>query len=277
MNVATKRLAGRALRFLSPANCWRHAAFHHRDPVGERIGLRLVMSDEDRRHPVLVEQVLDAAAQHRAQLRLELAHRLVEQIEVGAAHQRAGQRGALLLAARDRGRITLEDRFDLDERRDLGDAPLALLARHPRALQREADVLAHRQRRIERIALEGHGDVAGRGRQAVDDPAAEVDGAGGGFLETGDHAQRRCLAAARGAEKRDDLALVHRHIERLHRMHRRLAAPGIDLVDILDGKGRRHVRPSRPRPAPRPSPSPARPGGRSARRSQRRRAGYARG
>ena len=113
----------------------QHAAFHHRDAVGQRIGLGLVVGDEDRGHAALHAEVLDAAAQHGAQLRLELAHRLVEQIEVGVAHQRAAEAGALLLAAGDRRRIAVEDVLDLEQFGDrLRPLGATSLCGQPRAL-----------------------------------------------------------------------------------------------------------------------------------------------
>ncbi len=94
----------------------QHPAFHHRDPVRQRVGLGLVMGDEDRRHRAVLEQTFQPAAQHGAQLRLELAHRLVQHIKIGVAHQGPRQRCALLLAARNRIGIAIEDRFDFDQR-----------------------------------------------------------------------------------------------------------------------------------------------------------------
>ena len=80
-------------------------------------------------------------------------------------------------------------------------------------MQREGDVLADRQRRVERVELEHHGDVALRGRQVVHALAGDDDVARGGALEPGDHAQRRRLAAARGAEQADDLAGRDREVD----------------------------------------------------------------
>ena len=85
--------------------------------------------------------------------------------------------------------------------------------------QREGDVLAHGQRRIERIALEGHGDAAPRRGSAWMGLPASVIAPLRHVLEAGDHAERRGLAAARRAEQRDDLARLDVERHRLHRMH----------------------------------------------------------
>ena len=77
------------------------ALLHHRDPVGQRDRLGLVVGDEHGRHLVLDQIVLDPRAQDRAQLRLELGHRLVEQRERRRAGPRRG-RGWCAAAGRPR-------------------------------------------------------------------------------------------------------------------------------------------------------------------------------
>jgi hypothetical protein len=69
--------------------------------------------------------------------------------------------------------------------------------------------------RVERVALEHHGGAAlGRGRVvgalAVDQQLALADA-----LQPGDHAQRRALAAARGADEDHELAVAHLEVEAL--------------------------------------------------------------
>ena len=89
--------------------------------------------------------------------------------------------------------------------RDLLLDDLLALARH---LQREGDVLAHRHVRIERIGLEHHRQPA-LGRRLVGHVrAVELDDAGRRVLEPGDQPQQRGLAAARGADEDDELAVL---------------------------------------------------------------------
>ena len=84
-------------------------------------------------------------------------------------------------------------------------------------LQAEADILADRHVRPDGVALEDHRHAA---------PLRRHDGVGGGEgvavdldrarrrrHEAGDHAQGRGLAAARGAEQGDELALLQRQVE----------------------------------------------------------------
>jgi hypothetical protein len=72
------------------------------------------------------------------------------------------------------------------------------------AVQRHCDVLADRQRRIQRIELEDHGDVAPLRRQLVHPLPRDHDVARRRPLQPRDHAQGRRLAAARRAEQREE-------------------------------------------------------------------------
>ena len=85
-----------------------------------------------------------------------------------------------------------------------------LLLRHAAHPQGEADVLVDAHVRVERVALEHHGDVAVAGVDAADRLAADDDLAGGRLLEPGDHPHRRGLAAARGAEQHQELLVGDR-------------------------------------------------------------------
>ena len=72
---------------------------------------------------------------------------------------------------------------------------------------------ADRQVRVERVALEHHGHVAVLGVDVVDDAVADGDRAVTELLEPGHEAQRRRLAAARGAEQDEELAVGDRQGE----------------------------------------------------------------
>ena len=76
-------------------------------------------------------------------------------------------------------------------------------------MKRHRDVLPDTQRRIERVELEDHGDVALLRRQVVHALPRNDDVARRGAFEAGDHAQRRRLAAARRAEQANDFAGRH--------------------------------------------------------------------
>ena len=83
----------------------------------------------------------------------------------------------------------------------------------PRRFEPERDVVHDAHVREERVGLEHRVDVAlvGAGRRDVG--VADEDLAGGRRLEPRDHPQRRRLAAARGAEQREERALRDRQVE----------------------------------------------------------------
>ena len=64
----------------------------------------------------------------------------------------------------------------------------------------EGHVLEYGHMGVEGVILEHHRDVPILGRHVVDQLVADINLARGGFLEPGDHAQGRALAAARGAD-----------------------------------------------------------------------------
>jgi len=57
------------------------------------------------------------------------------------------------------------------------------------SFQRKRYILVDREVRVERVALENHGDAAFARRKIVDHAAANEDIAGRGRFQSGDHAQ----------------------------------------------------------------------------------------
>ena len=108
------------------------AAVHDRDPVGHRERLFLVVRHVDERRPELVLDPLQLELHLLAQLHVERAERLVEQQRRGPVDERARERDALLLAARELARPPALEPFELDDAQDLVHA-LAVLARAARA------------------------------------------------------------------------------------------------------------------------------------------------
>ena len=80
------------------------AAVDHRHAVAEQGGLGEVVRHEQRGHARLAQQLAELAARVRARSRVERRERLVEQQRPRLARQRACERHALALAARERGR-----------------------------------------------------------------------------------------------------------------------------------------------------------------------------
>ena len=94
----------------------------------------------------------------------------------GVAHQRAAERHALLLAARELARLALEQMRHVEH---LAPPPCTLLVDlglgQLAHLQREGEVLVDRLLRVERVVLEHHRDVPVLGVEIVDHAVADDD------------------------------------------------------------------------------------------------------
>ena len=136
MKPATKRLRGRVVELERRADLLDAAAAQHHDLVGHRHRLDLVVRDVDHRRPQALVQRGDLRAHLHAQLGVEVRQRLVEQEDRRLAHDRAADRHALPLAARELRRPALEQRVELQQLRrglhlgvDLARAACAMFSR----------------------------------------------------------------------------------------------------------------------------------------------------
>ena len=154
------------------------------------------------------EQIAQLAADHPPGLEIERGQRLVQQQQPGIEHQRAGQRGALLLSAGERVRPTRAELRNPRPPERFGHARRDLTARRPRRLEPEADVLPNREMGEERVVLRHVPDVAlpGGNRDARlgvrVDLAVEHDSSGIRLIQAGGETKDRGLAGA---------ALAHQH------------------------------------------------------------------
>jgi hypothetical protein len=147
-------------------------------------------------------------------LRSSALKRLVEQQQVRREDQRAGQRHALLLAARELARQAVGERAELHQPERVAHLPVDLRLRGAADLEREGDVARHGEMREQRIALEHHAEVALLRRQVLDRLAVQQDAAAGRRDEARDRHQHGGLARAGGPEQRQELAArdVDRHL-----------------------------------------------------------------
>ena len=183
------------------------------DLVGESHRLRLVMRHIDHRRAELGMKLRQFKAHLHAQFRVEVGQRLVEQENLGLAHERPADRDPLALAARKLGRTTVEIGLELQDARDFERALVLHLSRLAGDGEREGDVLPHRHMRVERVGLEHHGDAPLRRRHVGNVDVVDEALAGRDRLESGDHPEQRRLAAAGRAEQRGERAFIDREAE----------------------------------------------------------------
>ena len=102
---------------------------------------------------------------------------------------------------------------------------------HPLEGEAEGDVVKHRHLGVEGVALEHHGYLPLPGAQLVGPLAVDEEFAVGDVLQSGDHPKGGGFAAARRADKDDELPFVNLQVEVVHRM----VAVGVDLIDVFQG------------------------------------------
>ena len=142
------------------------ARVHHGHPVGHHERLLLVVRHVDERDPDRLLDALELDLELLAHLQVERPERLVEQQHLGLHHERARERHALLLAARELARLALLDCSAAARARGPRvPAPRAAGLRRPTLLEAVGDVVEHVQVREQGVRLEDGVHVALVGRQ----------------------------------------------------------------------------------------------------------------
>jgi hypothetical protein len=165
-----------------------------------------------------------------AQLGVEVRQRLVEQEHRGRAHERPADGDTLPLAARELLGPAVEVGIDPEGARGRRDLAADLGRRLPAQREREREVLVHRHVRVERVALEHHGDVASRVRGVGDVARPDVDAARARLLQPGNDPQGRGLAAPGRTDQDHELTARDREVQ----VGDRSAAAVAALVPLLD-------------------------------------------
>ena len=155
-----------------------------------------------------------------AERRVEVGKRLVEQEDLGLAHDGAADGGALALAAGELLGLALEQRLDLQDAGGFGDAAGDLVGWRAGHAQTERQVLFHRHVRIKGVGLEDHRHLAFARRQAGDVAALDADRAGGDAFQSAHHAQERGFSAARRTDEDGELAGADREVDALDHLDR---------------------------------------------------------
>ena len=223
-----EEVVGVVVEDLGRGDLLQHPELHHGHPVAEGHRLGLVVGDVDGRHVEVALELADLRTHLHPQLGVQVAQRLVHQERLRLTHDGPAHRHPLPLAAGEVARPAAQLLGEAEDPGRLLDPRVQLGLGHLAQLQPEADVVAHVQVRIERIGLEDHRHVTVPGRHPVDHPVADLDLALGDRLEAGDHAQRGGLAASRGADEDQELAVRDLHAEVPHGS----GAVGVDLPHV---------------------------------------------
>src|SRR5262249_36411464 len=106
-------------------------------------------------------------------------------------------------------RPAVEQMIDAKQLRSPRHLLVDLDTRHSLGTQWKGDVVAHREVRVEAVALEHHRHAAGARWNIVDDVAADQKVAACLLLEPADDTQKSRLAAAGGAEQNHEFPVRH--------------------------------------------------------------------
>src|SRR5215471_7187585 len=123
---------------------------------------------------------------------------------------------ALALTARQLTRKAAEQMRQAEDCRRAIDALVDLALGRAAKLHGKRHVGGNGHVRVERVVLEHHGHVALFRRQVVDHAIADADFAGGYVLKSGDHPQQGRFAAARWADKNDELTVLDRDVDAMN-------------------------------------------------------------
>ena len=178
---------------------------HDPEARAERHRLLLVVGNHDERHPQALLDIDELKLGMLAQLLVQGGQRLVEQQQFRPLHQRACQRDALALAAGELVRLARTEATHLHDLEYLLHLAPDVGAAHALLLESERHVLLDVHVREERVGLEHHVHRALVGRNGAHVRAIDVQGARGGCLETGQHAQQRRLARTGASQQAEDL------------------------------------------------------------------------
>ena len=217
--VAHKGRGGVIVHLIGRTNLLDAALVEHRDAVGQGQGFLLVVGDINGGDAEIPLHLLQLIAQLHAELRVQVGQRLVHTDDGRPRHQRPGNSHALLLAA---GQLAdgllqlLVGQVNLP-----GDLPhllVDLLLFQLLDLQAEGNVVIHRHRGEQGIALEHNADVAILDGYVGNILAVHIHRALDRLNKAGDGAQRGGFAAARRAQEGEELPLPDLHVDAVQRL-----------------------------------------------------------
>ena len=185
------------------------AVIEHRDPIGHRQRFALIVGDEDKGDTQLALQLLQLALHLLAQFEIQRAERFVQQQHPRPIDQRARQRHALPLAARQVRRLAFGNETERHALQRLlrPRQPLAFSdALHHQAV---GDIFQHRHVREQRVILKHGIHVALIRRQVGGFLAVDANRAGSELFKAGDQAQAGGFARAGRPEHGEEFPVLN--------------------------------------------------------------------
>ncbi len=140
---------------------------------------------------------------------VECPEGLIHQDQLTLEDQGAPKGRSLRFAAAEGGGATLQQVVDVEELRDLPDAPPDLLGRHPMLDEAVGHVVEDVHVGEEGVVLGNVAHASVLGREPGDVPAVQRHAASGGNLEPHDTLEQDGLARSRRAYEADVVAALH--------------------------------------------------------------------
>src|SRR5665213_4316929 len=194
--------------------------------VAERVRLLEVVGRQEHRGPA-VAQLADLRPEVRPGLGIEAGGGLVEKDKAGPVHQADGDVETAPLAARVRLRLAGRAALDLEGLEQLSGTDLGLALAHPVEAPLEHKLAAPRLDDVAAARLADVADAASHQASLGEQVGARDHGLTARRREQGrEHAQRRRLARAVGAEEAEDLAVAHLEVDATHGLDGASAAGG---------------------------------------------------
>ena len=164
-------------------------AVHDDDPVSERHGFDLVVSDVDHVFLDLLTHQGKLCPHLAAQFGIEIGERLIKQENAAVLGQSAGHGDTLALTARERAGLAVEEFGQANHLSDLFDLGVDFCFRLLCQTQGKRDILGDVHMRVERIVLKDHRQITLFGFEVTDRLVVDVNLAFRDRFKSCDHPQ----------------------------------------------------------------------------------------
>ena len=222
--LVNERRGGMIVDLIGGADLFNLAVVDHHHAVGDFERLFLIVRHEHAGEIDFIVQSAQPAAQFFAHFRIQCTEGLIEQQHLRLDGQRARERDTLPLTTGKLMRVAIRQPVELNELQQLMHASADFFLGGTQCTrphtQPECDVFKNAHMSEQRVMLEYKPHLAflhtGVGGVFV----VEKDAPAVGLLQTGDHAQQRCLTRARRAQQRDQFAGLDFQADAIERIER---------------------------------------------------------